>query len=169
MNCERKAWCGEMHERPMNGPSGCVHAPFMRLRARSASMVSFPQGRSTLEAPLRRRAAAVFVWALCSGLTIAPLAAGADDDDARRARTAREQRRILPLEQLIGQVSQSIPGRLLEAELDDEDGLLVYELRWQMADGRRLEIELDARDGRWLKLEGPRLETVFKRAAGPGR
>jgi len=27
-----------------------------------------------------------------------------------------------------------------------------------------LEIELDARDGRWLKLKGPRLETVFRRS-----
>jgi hypothetical protein len=52
----------------------------------------------------------------------------------------------------------------LQAELDDDDGLLVYELRWQLADGRRLEIELDARDGRWLKLKGPRLETVFRPA-----
>lgn len=169
MNCERNAWCGEVHERPMNGASLCVHAPFMRMRARSAPMATSLQTRSALEASLRRRAAAVLVWGLCGGLAIAPLPARAQDDDARRARTAREQRRILPLEQLIAQVSQAIPGRLLEAEIDDEDGLPVYELRWQMADGRRLEIELDARDGRWLKLEGPRLETVFRRAAGSGR
>lgn len=72
----------------------------------------------------------------------------------------------MPLERLLAQVAERVPGRLLEAELDDDDGVLVYELRWQLADGRRLEIELDARDGRWLKLKGPRLETVFKPAPG---
>ncbi|MCU0920518.1 MAG: hypothetical protein MUF08_06175 [Burkholderiaceae bacterium] len=90
-------------------------------------------------------------------------------DDGERVRAAREQGRILPLEQLIAQVAVLIPGRLLEADLDDDDGLLVYELKWQLADGRRLEIELDARDGRWLKLEGARLETVFNPVARPGR
>ena len=64
----------------------------------------------------------------------------------------------------IGQVEAIVPGRLLAAELDEDDGPFVHELRWQLADGRRLEIELDARDGRWLKLKGPRLETVFRRS-----
>lgn len=99
-------------------------------------------------------------------------AAQAGRDDGQRVLSAREQGRIVPLQQLIAQVSQLVPGRLLEAELDDDDGLLVYELRWQLADGRRLDIELDARDGRWLKLKGPRLETVFRAAsdgAGAGQ
>lgn len=104
--------------------------------------------------------------ACCVGLGfgLAPPLAQAGGDDGQRARVAREQGRIVPLDQLIAQVSQIVPGRLLQAELDDDDGLLVYELRWQLADGRRLEIELDARDGRWLKLKGPRLETVFRPA-----
>lgn len=115
---------------------------------------------------LRRRAATSLVWALCGGLGLAWPVAHAVRDQGQQARAAREQGRIVPLEQLIAQVAQVVPGRLLEAELDDDDGLLVYELRWQQADGRRLEIELDARDGRWLKLKGPRLETAFKPAAG---
>ncbi len=115
---------------------------------------------------LRRRMATGLLWALCSGLGVAWPVVQAGGDDGQRARAAREQGRIVPLEQLIAQVSQVVPGRLLEAELDDDDGHLVYELRWQLADGRRLEIELDARDGRWLKLKGPRLETVFRPALG---
>lgn len=124
---------------------------------------------------LRRRMATGLLWALCSGLGVGWPVVQAGRDDGHRVRAAREQGRIVPLEQLIAQVSQVIPGRLLEAELDDDDGLLVYELRWQLADGRRVEIELDARDGRWLKLKGPRLETVFRSglsgagAGAPGR
>lgn len=109
-------------------------------------------------------------WPLCAlfAMTmgaVPPAAAGPGRDDDRRALAAREGGRILPLELLIRQVEALIPGRLLEAELDQEDGVPVYELRWQLADGRRLEIELDARDGRWRSLEGPRLETVFRRPA----
>jgi hypothetical protein len=109
------------------------------------------------------------LWGLCWGIGLAPRAAQAGRDDAERVRAARAQGRILPLDQLIAQVAQRVPGRLLEAELDEDDGLLVYELRWQLADGRRLEIELDARDGRWLKLKGPRLETVFRPATAAAR
>lgn len=127
----------------------------------------------------RRRTATVLLWALCGGLGAAWPLAQAGRDDGQRVRAAREQGLIVPLEQLITQVSGVVPGRLLEADLDEDDGLLVYELRWQLVDGRRLEIELDARDGRWLKLKGPRLETVFRSASsgaasgsvgrGPGR
>jgi len=95
--------------------------------------------------------------------SLAPTAASPGRDD-RRALAAREGGQILPLEVLITQVEARIPGRLLAAEVDDDDGIFVYELRWQLADGRRLEIELDARDGRWLKLKGARLETAFRRS-----
>lgn len=122
------------------------------------------QGLVVPRVDLRRRVATGLLWALCGGLGVAGPVAHAGADDGQRARAAREQGRIVPLEQLMAQVSTAIPGRLLEAELDDDEGLLVYELRWQLVDGRRLEIELDARDGRWLKLKGPRLETVFKPA-----
>lgn len=132
-------------------------------------MPSLPSSPVEPGAGLRRRAAAGLWFGLCCGFVIAPPTALAGRDDGQRVRTAREQGRIMPLDQLIAQVAGLIPGRLLEAELDDDDGLPVYELKWQLADGRRLGIELDARDGRWLKLEGSRLETVFKPLAKPGR
>lgn len=135
---------------------------------RSAPLPLPPSPRPTLA--LRRSAAVALLCALCGGLALAPQAQ-AGRDDGQRVRAAREQGRVLPLEQLIAQVAQVVPGRLLQAELEDDDGRWVYELRWQLADGRRLEIELDASDGRWLKLKGPRLETVFLRsgpARGPG-
>lgn len=71
----------------------------------------------------------------------------------------------MALEVLISHIDAAIPGRLLEAELDEDDGVPIYELRWQLSDGRRLEIEIDARDGTWLQLKGRRLETVFRRPA----
>lgn len=101
--------------------------------------------------------------ALALGLGGVPAWGGGQD----RAAAERGRGRILALEQLVRQVSALLPGRLLEAELDDDDGRLEYELKWLLPDGRRLEIELDARDGTWLSLQGPRLETAFRRAPAP--
>ncbi len=114
----------------------------------------------------RRRALGWVLVAVACMVTAVPLSAQRGGDD-RRALAAREGGRILPLETLIRQIEAIVPGRLLEAELDEDDGITIYELRWQLADGRRLEIDVDARDGRWLKLKGPRLETVFRRSAAP--
>lgn len=117
-----------------------------------------------LKPPRRCRAVAWLLAGALAGLAaVLPPSGEARPGDDRRALAAREGGRILPLETLIAQVDAVIPGRLLEAELDDEDdGTVVYELRWQLTDGRRLELDVDARDGRWLKLKGPRLETVFR-------
>ncbi|NML18377.1 PepSY domain-containing protein [Azohydromonas caseinilytica] len=94
-------------------------------------------------------------------------------DGQDRAAAERSRGRILALERLVQQVSALLPGRMLEVEFEEDDGVPVYELTWLLPDGRRLEIELDARDGRWLSLQGPRLETAFRRApvsspAAPG-
>jgi len=147
------------------------------------SLPAFPAARRPVaRRPVTHRPVTprrVLIWTLgllvgATGLATSIASPGQADD--RRALAARQGGRILPLEVLIGQVEAIVPGRLLAAELDDDDDIFVYELRWQLADGRRLEIELDARDGRWLALKGPRLETVFRRlptatapAAIPGR
>ena len=44
-------------------------------------------------------------------------------------------------------------AELLEAELEEEDDVLVYEVELLTADGTVRELELDARDGRILKDE----------------
>ena len=142
----------------MNEGLLAVHGRFMRHGACWRLMPSDKRPRPSLTA-------VVGTAVLLAGLCAAPLHAGPGSDDNRRALAARQGGRILPLASLIAQVDAVIPGRLLKAELDEEDGTDVYELRWQLADGRRLELEIDARDGRWLKLEGPRLETVFRRGA----
>lgn len=86
--------------------------------------------------------------------------------DPERAAAERGRGRILPLEQLLQTVALQLPGRAVGVELEEDDGRMVYELKWLLPDGRRLEIEIDAADGRWLTLKGARLETVFLR---PGR
>lgn len=62
--------------------------------------------------------------------------------------------RILPLEHMLQLARERYPGAaLLEVELEEEDGILVYEIELITQGGVVRELELDARDGRVLKDE----------------
>ena len=86
--------------------------------------------------------------------------------DPERAAAERGRGRIVPLEQLLQSLALQLPGRAVGVELEEDDGRMVYELKWLLPDGRRIEIEVDASTGRWLSLKGARLETVFLRPPG---
>jgi len=76
----------------------------------------------------------------------------ADDDYSReQARQMVEQGTIKPLDELL-QI-RPIDGKLLDTELEREDGVLVYELKWLDADGHRHETYIDANSGEWLEDE----------------
>lgn len=66
----------------------------------------------------------------------------------------RQAGTILPLEQVIEQALARYPGaRLLEVELEEEAGHLVYEVELLTVGGVVRELEFDARDGRLHKDE----------------
>lgn len=109
----------------------------------------------------------VFVSTLCGLLTLLLPPAWAGRVDQDRALAERGRGQILPLERLLHDVGRQLPGRMLKVELEEDDGRWVYEIRWQLPDGRVLELELDARDASWLQLKGPRLETLFPPRRGP--
>lgn len=87
----------------------------------------------------------------CAPLVPAPPARASDDHEAARALV--ESGDILPLETILDAATQRFPGRLLEAELEREDGALVYELEILTEQGRVLELQFDARDGSLIKVE----------------
>ncbi|HBX54038.1 PepSY domain-containing protein [Pseudomonas sp. UBA2684] len=80
--------------------------------------------------------------------------ASARDLDQDEALRLRREGVILPLEQLMRPALQRYPGAtLLEAELEEEDDIFVYEVELLTEQGVVRELELDARDGRILKDE----------------
>ena len=90
-------------------------------------------------------------WYWCclmvSLLVVGPLAAARDLDQDEALRL-RQHGVILPLEQLLHQAMQRYPGaRLLEAELEEEDDVYIYEVELLTAQGVVREIELDAATG----------------------
>jgi uncharacterized membrane protein YkoI len=95
-----------------------------------------------------------FSWLFAAGLiALAVGSATADDDDHLTARRALEEGRVLPLAEVLAAVKSKLPGKVIEVELEVEDGILVYDLKMLTPDGRLKEIEVDAATGKILKIE----------------
>lgn len=88
-------------------------------------------------------------------LTLALLAgpALADDDDQDRARRALEAGEILPLSEILAAAEAALPGRVIELELEHDDGRWIYELDLVTPGGRLYEMEIDAATATVLELE----------------
>ncbi|MGG2398076.1 PepSY domain-containing protein [Pseudomonas sp. SH1-B] len=87
----------------------------------------------------------------CAFASVPGQARDLDQDEALRL---RREGIIMPFEQLMQHVGRAYPdSTLLEAELEEEDGVLVYEVEILTTVGVVRELELDARDGRILKDE----------------
>ncbi|WP_313242587.1 PepSY domain-containing protein [Stutzerimonas nitrititolerans] len=97
---------------------------------------------------------ATFFLATPLALLLAATPAASRDLDQDEALRLRREGLIMPLEALVQRAMERYPGaRLLEAELEEDDGIYIYEIELLTTDGIARELEIDARDGRLLKDE----------------
>ncbi len=89
---------------------------------------------------------------LVAALAVVGTAAASDDHD--RARRAVEEGRILPLKDILARAQGAYPGQVIEAELEDEGGTVVYEIKILTADGRGMKLFYNAGTGELLKAKG---------------
>ena len=75
------------------------------------------------------------------------------DDDYREAKRLRESGEIMPLEEILKNVRTTYPGRILEVELENEKGRVIYELEILGTDSIVREIYIDAKSGELLSVE----------------
>lgn len=80
-------------------------------------------------------------------LTLLLAAPAFADDDQDHAREALSRGEILPLSRILAVVEQEVGGRVIEIDLDRDDGRYVYEVEALSSDGRLLEISIDAATG----------------------
>lgn len=86
-------------------------------------------------------------------LPLVALPAHADDDDHERARAAVQRGEILPLSRILDVAKADTPGRVINVELDDDDGRKVYEIEIIDQRGRMVEMKLDAANARILERD----------------
>ena len=89
-----------------------------------------------------------------AALSPAHAALARDSRDHDAARQAYQRGEILPLSQILQRALKVAPGEVLEVELEEDDGRMIYEIEILESSGRVLEVEIDARAGAVLKMEG---------------
>lgn len=81
------------------------------------------------------------------------LQADSKGNDHERAYQARQQEKILSLEEILGKLDLGPDTRLLEVEHEQEHGRDIYEIEYLTTDGDIYELEVDAATGQVLKQE----------------
>jgi len=79
------------------------------------------------------------------------LHAGERDHDL--ARQALQQGQVLPLRTVLDRIEREYQGQVLKIEFEHDDGRYIYEIRLLQKDGRMAKLEVDAVDGRVLKIK----------------
>jgi len=85
-------------------------------------------------------------------ISLAMVSVAWSDDDHDQARQLMKRGEILQLETILEKLPDT-GGRILEVELEHEDGQLVYEVEILNADGHVVEYLFDARSGEFLGKE----------------
>lgn len=91
--------------------------------------------------------------AMVVGTTNAISFASDRDEDSMQVREWISEGRILPLETLLAMHGSRLGGRLLDLEVEQDDGRIIYEIETIDDHGVVREIEIDAATGEWLKEE----------------
>ncbi len=92
---------------------------------------------------------------LMIGALVAAPALGQSRNGHHQARAALEAGEIRPLSELMTEVERRYLGRVIEVELERENGRWQYEIKVLPPNGRLFEVELDASTGELLRSKGP--------------
>jgi len=87
---------------------------------------------------------------LVAFMILNPLHVALADDDSIEARHLLDSGEILPLEVILKNVRQILPGKILEVELEKEDQKILYEIEILRGDGVVEKVYIDAKTGKQL-------------------
>jgi uncharacterized membrane protein YkoI len=82
-----------------------------------------------------------------------PLVADGYEVQSDQALQWLEEGKVLPFESLMKRHKKRLEGRLLDLEVEEEDGRIIYELEILRADSIVYEVKIDAQSGKWLAEE----------------
>ncbi|WP_210529713.1 PepSY domain-containing protein [Rubellimicrobium arenae] len=91
------------------------------------------------------------MFSLVLALAVPGPALAQEDSSVVRDAVARGE--IRPLSDLLPRLAADYGGEVLDVELDNEDGVLIYEFEILTGDGRLIEVEMLAASGEVLEVE----------------
>jgi len=74
-------------------------------------------------------------------------------EDHDRAKILRERGEIRPLPEILEKAQKKHPGQIIEVEMEEEAGKIIYELEFLDEKGRVWELKYDAKSGDLLSTE----------------
>ncbi|MGL4936564.1 PepSY domain-containing protein [Shewanella sp.] len=77
--------------------------------------------------------------------------AWAGDDPANKVVQWVKEGNVLPFDTIMQRYESRLQGRLLDLEVEQKHGRIIYELEILRDDGIVYEIKIDAKTGEWLK------------------
>jgi hypothetical protein len=78
-------------------------------------------------------------------LTLGLPSYASDSRDHERARAAVQAGQVLPLGAVLERLERSYPGQVLEVELEQDEGVWIYEVKLLTPSGQLVKLKLDAR------------------------
>ena len=90
---------------------------------------------------------------LAIAMILSPLHVARADEDHIEARRLLDSGEILPLEVILNNVRQTFPGKIIDVELEREDGRIAYEVEILDTDGVVTEVYINARTGKVLSVK----------------
>ncbi len=95
---------------------------------------------------MNKRNYVIHLLLICLAILL-PLQSGQADDDYIEAKRLLNDGEILPLENILKKIYRKYPGKILEVELEKEDGLVIYEIEILTQSGIVQELHINASNG----------------------
>lgn len=89
--------------------------------------------------------------ALAVGMISSPSCNAHDDDLSNKVVEWVKEGKVLPFDTIMQRYESRLQGRLLDLEVEQKHGRIIYELEILRDDGIVYEINIDAKTGEWLK------------------
>jgi hypothetical protein len=89
--------------------------------------------------------------ALAVGMISSPSCNAHDDDLSSKVVEWVKEGKVLPFDTIMQRYESRLKGRLLDLEVEQKHGRIIYELEILRDDGIVYEIKIDAKTGEWLK------------------
>ena len=87
---------------------------------------------------------------LVAAATLPPPALAQHGSAQERARRAYESGEVRSLDDILSGIRGQVPGRMLDAEIEDRSGRSVYRLKMMDRGGQVRDVEVDGKSGRIL-------------------